>query len=641
MRAICPRLVKRQSGVGTRLLSVLFIITLALLVVLAGAEPLVMLLDGFENGVGKWRTNDSTIAGTSEVAKLCGIYVTRDTPPRGGGAQAATIDFQPAEGAWASVSLPVEGAAWASAEAGAVQMWVKGRGDKETVDVILRAEVPGPEGPPVDRRYVQTLDISGDEWRRVTLRFFGFKTEDDQVLTRGLLRHIYLLQFVKTGAWDAIRFDVDDIRVIPAETPADAPSQLPTQEIVIIDFGRDLGRVLGQVGFNLSSSLPATASDRQTLKRISQNTAKLAPCVGRIMLQDYGTQTKPYDLAVVNRNVNWLLDLGIRPMIAVDVRPTDGPVTIDRARIEDFAKLVELRRGTENRPYYELCIAPDSPSSETLKRLPQWFNDAAENLLEADPTMRLGGPAYIQAGRAEVREFAQSARKPYFVSYSMAQEIEGATDPDALAVMAREGAREDAGEHGYRAIRSAIGAAPGQPELFITDWGISRSEPPVGPNAENLADGYDAAYLATSVLGATRWVDKLLWRRLIDDECGFLKTDGRPRTLHRAACLMHDYAPRGASMRAMVRYSPELLIAAVATSEAHNIFVVNWSKRPVKVSLRAIGLSRPESVREHKLDPVNDEATQHRNLGTNLSQTATFSGPGLTVIELIGCEEEQ
>ncbi|MFO7947625.1 MAG: hypothetical protein R6V19_12515 [Armatimonadota bacterium] len=641
MRAICPRLTERRSSAGARLFPLAFIITLVLLVVWAGAEPIVILLDGFEDGVGKWRTNDSTIAGTSEVAQLCGIYVTRDTPPRGGGAQAATIDFQPADDAWASVSIPVEGTAWANAGAGALQMWVKGRGEKETVDVIVRAEVPRDNGPPADRRYVQTLNISGDEWSRITLRFFGFKTQDDQVLTPGLLRHIYLLQFVKTGTWDALRFDVDDIRVIPAEKSPDTPDQLPTNEIIIVDFGRDLGRVLGQVGFNLATPLSAVASDRGTLKKISENTAKLAPCVGRITLQDYGTQAESYDLAVVNRNVNWLLDLGVRPMLALDARPKDTPGDINRDRLEDFVRLVELRRGTENRPYYELCIAPDSPSSGAMDRLAQRFNEAALKLREADPTMRLGSPAYLQPGRAEVQRFARSAREPYFISYSIARNIDSDIAPDDLAVLAREGASEDPGEHGYRAIRSALEGAPGLPQLFITDWGIRRSQPPVGPGAEKLAEGRDAAYLATSVLGATRWVDKLLWRRLIDDECGLLNTDGTPRVLYRAACLVHDYAPRGSSMRAMIVYSPDLLLAAVATDRAHNIFVVNWSEEARKIRLRAIGLGRPDAVREHKLDPVNDTAIQHRNLGKNLSQTATFGGPGVTVIEFVGCEREQ
>ncbi|MFP3903160.1 MAG: hypothetical protein ACLFWB_02840 [Armatimonadota bacterium] len=638
MRATCPRLKKRQRAVGARLFALVFIFALALMVVWAGAEPLVILLDGFEDGVGKWRTNDSTIAGTSEAAELCGMYVTTDTPPRGGGAQAATIDFQPARGAWASVSIPIDGGAWANAEAGSLQMWVQGRGRDQTVDVILRAAVPRDDGPPQDRSYVQRLDINDDEWRKVTLRFFGFKTQDDQVLTPGLLRHVYLLQFVKTGTWDALRFDVDDIRVVPAEKSRDTPQQLPKEEIVIVNFGRDLGRVLGQIGFNLSSSLPATASDRQRLKKISENTSRLGPCVGRIMLQDYATKKEPYDLALVNRNVNWLLDLGIRPMIALDARPGERSGDIDHDRVEDFIKLVEVRRGTEHRPYYELCIAPSSDSSGMPEALPEWFNDAADRLRKADPTMRLGAPRYFAPTRTEVEEFARSAQDPHFTSYSLEQQIGASIAPEMLALMAREGSRGDAEQRGYRAIRSAIGAAPGQPELFITDWGISRSEPPVGPGAEKLAEGRDAAYLATSVLGAARWVDKLLWRRLIDDDCGFLKTDGSPGVLDGAACLMHDYAPRGSSMRAMIPYSPELLLAAVTTKSSHNVFVVNWSKEPVKISLRAVGLTRPESVREHRLDPVSDSNIQHRNLGSNLSQTATFSGPGVTVIELIGCE---
>ena len=60
--------------------------------------PTAILLDDFEDGVGAWRTNDSTLMGEQRPARYSGIYPTADTPP-GGSAQAGMIDFPPAKSA--------------------------------------------------------------------------------------------------------------------------------------------------------------------------------------------------------------------------------------------------------------------------------------------------------------------------------------------------------------------------------------------------------------------------------------------------------------------------------------------------------------------------------------------------------------
>ena len=613
----------------------------------SSAPPTAILLDDFEDGVADWTTNDSTVAGSGRLATLCGIYATammppgsQDAPPPSGGVQGAMLDFLPATNAWASVSLPVNGEQWRENQVGQLSLWAKATTPGASARVTLRAQVPLADGKVEDRSYSQQLKLTDHKWQHLSLRFFGFRTDDGTPLDDETVSHIYLLQFVKAGTWDRVRFCVDQIKVHPlAHGDERPPLQDSSAETVVVDLRQNLGRCLAQVGFNLGANTPVIGTDEQLIKRISTLTADLTPCVGRLRLADYYLPNEgQFDIARLNNNVNWLLGVGVRPLICLDV-PADVPESTNPAYLQALfnstcVKLAELRRGTQRSPYYELYEAPMGGRFGDVGELLSEYNRLAEGLRAADPTAQIGAPGFAGTDQWLIKEFVGGADSLHFLSYCL--RLEGPTWPDdpRLAAAALHGAAPVEDAWGYEQIARYLGATGRRPELFITDWGIKR-----GPSADSAPatdqEAAEAVFLVTSALSAARYADKLLWAQLIDPSSGLLTPEGHPRPAYWAAWLTKTYALRGASCRAYIPCSGGILIAAVATEHAANVFVVNRSPWPTAVTFRVVGLPRPEIVRERKLDLGEANTVQHRNLSLSTTQRVKFEGPGVSVIQFI------
>ena len=601
--------------------------------------PTAILLDDFEDGVGDWRTNDSTVADAGEVPKLCGIYASPEVPP-GGGLQGAMIDFLPAKNAWASVSLPVNGQQWRENQVGQLSLWIKPETNRVSVIVTLRARVPVESGKTEDRSYVQEIKPPLNEWQHIALRFFGFRTKDGTPLDDDSLSHVYLLQFVETGAWARTRLYVDEIEVRPlVYADQQAPSQPRPDETVVIDFRQDIGRCLAQIGFNLAAgALNRQASD-EVAAQLSARTADLTPCVGRLRLgQYYDIGTHRFNVAGLNQDVNWLLAKGVKPLICLDM-PAELPETEDMADVgAEFetmcTRLVELRRGTDISPYYELFDEPMARRFDEVNELVAEYNRLSAALQRADPTARIGGPGLAQPDQWLVKEFLGGAVKPYFLSTYLRLPGPRWSDDPHLADAALRGALSAQDEWGYEQTARCMDQVRPRPELFVTDWGIRRA-PSVSSAAAGDEEAADAVFLATSALSAMRYVDKLLWTQLVGPASALLDANGEPRSAYWAAWLVNTYAPRGATCRARIPYSADTLIAAVTTQHAANVFIINRSPSPTTMTFEAVGVSVPETVRERKLDLAEAHTVQHRNLSLSTTQKVRFQGAGVSVIQFI------
>jgi hypothetical protein len=619
-------------------------IVMLLMLVRAGstlaAPPAAILLDDFEDGVAAWETNDSTVTGTGHIASLCGIYAASSTT-QVPGQRAAMIDFAPAKDAWASVSLPVNGKQWVENQAGQLSLWLNGITDNRVVQVRLRARVPVAGGGGEERIYSQNLHISVGPWQHVTLRFFGFRSQDGTALDEETVAHIFMLQFVKTGTWDRVRFHVDQIEVQPADYGGrkGPPDQLP--ETIVVDFSEELGRCLGQVGFNVAANSPAFAGDTEVRARITSLTADLTPCVGRLRLGDFYTpQARSFDIAGLNRNVNWLLARGVRPLICLDLPEERGQPGVAAgheavARLRTVStKLAELRRGTEMAPYYELYDAPMERQFAEVSELANEYNRFAAALREADSSARIGGPGFVPADSWHIKEFLAGARPLYFLSYAL--RIEGPTSASDRGVFdaALHGRHSGSDELRYEDLAALLDTVKPSPELFITDWGVNASATATS-EAIVRKEAAEATFLAASALGASRYADKLLWTRLADDSSGLLDTQGQPRPAYWAAWLLSKYAPRGASFRGIIRCSPDVVIAAVSTRYAANLFIVNAADHLTTVRVKVTGIPEPMTVRERKLDLGEANTVQHYNLSLSTTQQIKFQGPGVSVVQFI------
>ncbi len=606
--------------------------------IVSATPPTAILLDDFEDGVADWKTNDSIVAGSGRVATLCGIYAAGFAPP-GGGVQGAMLDFLPATDAWASVSLPVNGRQWRESQVGQISLWAKATTPDVPVRVTLRVQVPVADGKIEDRSYSQQLKLTDDKWHHIALRFFGFRTDDGTPLDDEALSDIYLLQFVKTGTWNRVRFYVDQIEVRPLGYGQGQPPAHDRPDETVVDFRQNIGRGLAQIGFNLAPDAPVIGTDERLIKAISTLTADLTPCVGRLRLADYYLPDEgQFDIARLNNNINWLLGVGVRPLICLDV-PAEVPESTNTEHLRSLfdstcIKLAELGRGTQRSPYYELFEAPMRERFRDVNELVSEYNRLAEDLQAADPTAQVGAPGFARTDQWLTKEFVGGADSLHFLSYCL--RLEGPTWPDdpRLAAAALHGVPPAEDAWGYEQIARHLGATGKRPELFITDWGINRAPAPDSTAAADQ-EAADAVFLVTSALSATRYADKLLWTQLIDATSGLLTPEGHPRPAYWAAWLVKTYAPRGASCRAYIPCSGGILIAAVVTEHAGNVFVVNRSPWPTAVTFRVVGLPRPEIVRERKLDLAEANTVQHHNLSLSTTQRVKFEGPGVSVIQFI------
>lgn len=615
----------------------------------AQPPPAAILLDDFEDGVGAWRTNDSTVMGEQRPARYAAISPVADTPP-GGGAQAAMVLFPPADKAWASISLPVDGKQWAAHNVGVVSMWVRQADAGDEMLVTLRVNAPTVDGGTEDRSYSQALRPGSKAWQHVSLRLFGFRDQRGRPLPQESRSAIYLLQFVKTGSWEGARVYVDTLEARPLDYPATPGSTVPSgppaaQDVVTVDMSRDIGRCLGQIGFNLAAGSAATGSNRELSGTISKLAAELAPCVGRVRVAHYFTaQTSSYDLISLNGAVNRLISAGIKPLLCFGMPSAPpGPLgpPAERLLYQTAVDVAAIRRGAQLSPYYELfedpITRPDSvaPAFERVHDLVLAYNRLAAGIADADPTARVGGSGFRGADEWLLREFGAGADPLAFLSYRLVYQGPVCPGDRRLEDDIIRGFSGGEYDWTYEQAAKYLDEVTQRPELFITDWGVRREPQPDRRAAIDETAG-EAAFLATSALVASRHVDKLLWTDLVDESSGLIDLRGRPRPAYWAAWLVSKYAPRGSTCSALVDYRSRLLIAGVRTKTSANVFVVNRTRSPMNLALQVTGVDTPVTVREHRLDILDANEVRHRNLSLSTTQKVSLTGPGVLVLQFIG-----
>lgn len=631
MIARCRRFVSAPLG------PVLLLIAALGLSAPAGAVS--VLLDDFETGVGAWRTNDEAAAGArpSEIATIYTIGRRTET----GTEQAALIEFDAARRTWASVSLPISGPTWAEVGVGQIALWVRGDGSDNTVDLTIRSRIGE------DRRdvsYVYPLALASRDWQRRAIRLFAFKDAEGHSPDAEAIRNAYLLQFVKTGSWPALSLSVDEIAAEPipgAATPALQPPASGAEALSVrVDFGATAGPVLAQLGVNLGSDLRPVLEGPASSAALSKLVRDLTPCVVRLRLSDfYDARAGDYDLTRLSRAITWVNDAGARPLVCLN----PAQVTVEGVPRwdPDFAtaalRLVALRRGGPTVRYYELFDAPLLCAQfATVGELVAAYNDLAARVLAADPEARVGGPGLASAWNDTVRGFLEGADTLHFLSLQLYGAHNPVADEAALFEAACAGRTSDLPNQLSLAEVRHLAAALRRPapELFVTTMAMNSARRPSGEAADGrLTTPFGAAWLAAAVLGSSASVDKLLQFKLFGEGWGLADRQGERNALAIAGWLLRTYAPRGATLSQLLRPADDLLLAAVWTPTARNLFVVYGGRGPRAVVVDAWGIGSPLTVRERRLTSAGELAMT--NLPNSAAQSIDFDGPGVSVIQFV------
>lgn len=612
----------------------------ALLLAALPAGAVSVLLDDFETGVGAWRTNDADANG-ARPSEIAHIY-TIGRRVEGRTEQAALIEFDAAERTWASVSLPIHGPTWEKVGVGQIAMWVRGDGSDNTVDLTIRSRL-GEERRDVS--YIYPLSLSNREWQHRAIRLFAFKDADGNPPDPEAIRNAYLFQFVKTGSWPALSLSVDEIVAEPIpglETPL-PPAVAPGPEAlsVRVDFGVTSGPVLAQVGVNLGSDLRRILDDPALSAALSGLVRDLTPCVVRLRLSDFwDAHAGNYDLTRLSRAITWINDTGARPLVCLDparITTASGEAGWDTDFAAAALRLVALRRGGPHLRYYELFDAPLLTGQfASAADLVAAYNDLATRVLAADPEARVGGPGLASAWDENVRTFLEGADTLHFLSLQLFGAHNPVADEADLFEAACTGKTSDLPNqlslaevrHLAHALRRPA------PELFVTTMAMNSVRRPNGEAADaRLETAFGAAWLAAAVLGSATSVDKLLHFKLFGGGWGLTNRRGERNAVALAAWLLRTYAPRGATLSQLLRPAPDLLIAAVWTPTARNLFVVYGGREPRSVVVDAWGIGSPLLVRERRLTSTGELAMA--NLPNSAAQSIDFDGPGVSVIQFV------
>ena len=357
----------------------------------------------------------------------------------------------------------------------------------------------------------------------------------------------------------------------------------------------------------------------------------------------YDARIGDYDLIELNRAINWVTDTGARALVCLDPAqvPADGGnLCLDPDFTTVALKVVALRRGGPVARYYELFDRPLlSGQFDSVEALVAAYNDLAQRVLAADPEARVGGPGLASAWESNLRGFLAEAEDLHFLSLHFYAAHTVTASTETLVDAALHGATSDLPEQLTLGQVQALAAELQRPipELFVTSMAMNSARRPDGTAADDRILGtFGAAWTAAAVLSSSSAADKLLHYKLFGTGWGLTNMRGAPNPAYHAAWLLHTYAPRGATLSALMSPADDVLIAAIWTPTARNAFVVYTGDETRTVVIDAVGVGTPVTVRERRLTSAGE--LYMADLPNSHSQSIQFDGPGVSVIQFIGEE---
>lgn len=604
--------------------------TVILLALAAGmtqaSQP--VLIDDFEAGIGAWATNDGLVAGHGP-GKLCGIYTVGESAPDGG-KQAGMVEFLVGDRTWASVTIHIDGSQWAQADCTRLSLWLRGDGSDDDVEVVLRALYDRPDNADVAYRQSVSLDSKG--WQKIGLRLLGFVDDDGHPLTQEEVRHLALLQFVKTGSWQSCRFYVDEIHAKSEDV-----SEL-REDVLEVDFSRSSGRVRLQLGCNFAGAAALATASHEKQTTLGSVIHALSLCVVRFVLDDYlQREQEQYDTALLEQHIDFIQCQGAKALICLHApRPQPGDDFQKTQRLRELftttvRSLVDLWATEPRGRYYEVLNEPLLRSGiATAHDLAGAYNALAKEIAAVGSEALIGGPGLASPWGDHLPEFVQAADRLSFLSYHFWGGHTPVVATSQLLTAARTGRAPDLPDQlSFAAVKAASRGR--SVEVFITQAGVNSA----ATNAEQTpSEHFAGSWLAMAALSAAPYIDKLLYTPLVGGQIGFINSAGQPSAVYRAAWLMRTYMPRGSQLCHWLYPDSQTVAAAIRTATANNVIVAYGGEAPRTLTIRAQGTERPKLVRARKVDS-SAEQIQFLDLPLATEQTIELSGPGVAVVQFI------
>ncbi len=598
------------------------------------AVPLAV--DNFEEGVGAWTHNDKTKSGLSEIAAISpGVAATSK--------QAALLTFKSANGSWASLSRPVDGAAWARIGARELVFSLNGSGDLKGVDLQLRAKT---ENGDIVYSLPLPVKINNTTWRTVVVPLASFKNAQGQSVVNQM-NNVYLLQFAQTGDWNSRFFKIDEMLVRGSGTPvvakatpaapvaASGAPALPTGAVAVnVDFLRVAGNI--RASANVSVLAPYDAAKTQSLElspTYREALATLRPKYVRLdvaALADLADSSRPaFSYTRLVSAARRVRTVGAEPLIAIS-NPNEWGLDARGYGVlaAGAARALNPRAGSLAR-YFELAAwSSDLKSADAVK----FYNAGYSGIKNTSGKLIVGGYGAPAGDVAAQNAILRGAKGLDFLSSRFFAASSGAPSDTALIDVART----------IPALKTAAGLLDKsrfkRAPLFVTSANISSAHNAGDfvPSDSRLIGQVSGAWWAQFMGSGSRLADQIFHNDATNPEWGLLLVDTKAQAFpsYYAMYLWNTYFGNGTQRVVADSKSDAIYAAATNTKTAHNLLLVNTTALPQVAQVGIRGFPTLRQVRIHTNDDPS-KPIRTTNLPNSPFQTLKLPAYSVNVVQFI------
>lgn len=622
-----------------------------------------LVLDDFEDGVGKWTRNDK-IKGDNPAASvmLVDVLATRPTPGGEDSSQgAALFTFKAAKGSWASASLKVSGNEWGKIGARVLKFWINAGGDAPGVELMLRGSYRQSDGSPRDEVFELPIDpltkrpktilLDKKQWREVAIPLSDFHDRNGRTLP-GRVSGIYLLQFVQRGSWDSRFFTIDDIRIIGTGVPAvkaapaptavidaGAPDPAPQVDInaipVNVDFLRTQGRIRSSANISIGAAYPtADGATPFPIEESAEFRAAIDLMNPKFLRLDAGALVELIDSSRPAFDFGRLLSaarrartVGVEPLISLPNPPAWG---LDARGYALFVtQAARLLNAGNPRPvrYFELATA-SSPGTAVA-----FYKRGYSSLKALSRTYRVGGIGASSANQSTLTALLAGAPGLDFLSVHFFGATSGA--PATPALFASAVNVSTLRSVAVELDRSKWKNAP----LYVTQAGMNaaRVAGDVVPSDSRLVQLASAAWWTSFLSNGSRLSDQIFHNDAVNPEWGLLNQGASAYPSYYALWMWNTFFPPG-SVRAEVKIESSGIVGiACNTPTAHNVLLANTSDREItaRMTIRGFPVLRAARLRvlQEPLDPI--KGVRFSDLPKSPFQTIKLAPYAVAVMQFI------
>ena len=564
-------------------------------------------IDNFENGVGNWASNDRNRAGLSGIVAVPAGAPLAGAPRSKGAGQ---VTFKSASQGWASVSRPVNGAAWNQIGARELVFALEGSGDTNGVDLQLRAKGAGGD---IVFSLPQPVRLDAKKWRQVVIPLSDFKGPKGEALLPRL-SEVYLLQFAQSGAWSLKFFTLDDLLVrgygapakpaVPVVAPAPpAPDALPAGAVAVnVDFKRVQGTI--RAGANVDLMAPYDTANTQSLE-LSPNyrgaLATLSPRFVRLdvsALADLTDSSRPaFDFSRLVSAARRVRSLGAEPLVAIANADQWGLDARGYGTLAGGAARALNPRGTSLARYFELASwSSDVSASDAVA----FYNAGYGAVKGVSKNLVVGGYGAPAGDTGAQNALLQGARGLDFFSGSF--------------YGARAGAPSDAELLGDARTISDLKTAAGlldksrfrRAPLWVTSANLSsaRAAGDFVPSDKRLVGTLSGAWWAQFLGSGSRLADQIFHNDATNPEWGLLLVENRAQAFpaYYSMYLWNTYFAGGTERVVAESANDAVFATATNTKTAHNLLLVNTTALPQVAQVGIRGFPTLRQVRIHRTD---------------------------------------